>query len=85
MNFTKASCNHFVPAIGSPNSNERRKQESEPCEMCSGIDEPLTVITVRLPKTLHESLKIQAHDFRTSLNKLCVAKLEKPLGEVHGG
>ena len=37
--------------------------------------EPSTVITVRLPKALHDALKVEAHDRRTSMNKLCIAKL----------
>ena len=37
--------------------------------------EPTRVITVRLPKSLHESLKAEAHDRHTSMNKLCISKL----------
>jgi predicted HicB family RNase H-like nuclease len=37
--------------------------------------EPTRVITVRLPKSLHESLRSEAHDRRTSMNKLCISKL----------
>ena len=37
--------------------------------------EPTTVITVRLPRSLHESLKIEARDRNMSMNKLCIAKL----------
>ena len=35
------------------------------------------VITVRLPAELHESLCNEAHDNRTSLNQLCIAKLRQ--------
>jgi predicted HicB family RNase H-like nuclease len=38
-------------------------------------DEPTRVITVRLPKSLHESLRDEAHQHRTSMNKLCISKL----------
>lgn len=38
-----------------------------------------SVITVRLPVKLHESLKSEAHDHHTSLNKICVRKLLFPL------
>ena len=38
-------------------------------------DEPTRVITVRLPKSLHESLRIEAHERQTSMNKLCISKL----------
>jgi len=37
--------------------------------------EPTRVITVRLPKSLHEALRAEAHDHRTSMNKLCISKL----------
>ena len=37
--------------------------------------EPTRVITVRLPKSLHESLRVEAHDRKTSMNKLCISKL----------
>jgi len=37
--------------------------------------EPTRVITVRLPKCLHESLRSEAHERRTSMNKLCISKL----------
>ena len=37
--------------------------------------EPTRVITVRLPKSLHESLRTEAHERRTSMNKLCISKL----------
>ncbi len=37
--------------------------------------EPNRVITVRLPKSLHEALRVEAHEHRTSMNKLCVSKL----------
>jgi predicted HicB family RNase H-like nuclease len=38
-------------------------------------DEPTRVITVRLPKCLHEALRVEAHEHRTSMNKLCISKL----------
>lgn len=37
--------------------------------------EPTRVITVRLPKSLHDSLRAEAHERRTSMNRLCIAKL----------
>lgn len=37
--------------------------------------EPTRVITVRLPKSMHEYLRTEAHDMRTSMNKLCISKL----------
>lgn len=37
--------------------------------------EPTRVITVRLPTSMHEYLKSEAHDLHTSMNKLCISKL----------
>jgi predicted HicB family RNase H-like nuclease len=37
--------------------------------------EPTKVITVRLPKSLHEALRVEAHEHHTSMNKLCISKL----------
>jgi hypothetical protein len=33
------------------------------------------VITVRIPKSLHEGLQAEAHQHATSMNKLCISKL----------
>ncbi len=38
-------------------------------------EEPTKVITVRLPKSLHEALRVEAHEHHTSMNKLCISKL----------
>lgn len=38
-------------------------------------NEPTRVITVRLPKSLHEALRDEAYEHRTSMNKLCISKL----------
>ena len=40
-----------------------------------GEKEPIKVITVRMPESLHTSLHAEAHDRRTSMNKLALAKL----------
>jgi predicted HicB family RNase H-like nuclease len=37
--------------------------------------EPTRVITVRLPKSLHESLRDEAYEHHTSMNQLCISKL----------
>jgi predicted HicB family RNase H-like nuclease len=37
--------------------------------------EPTRVITVRLPKSLHEALRAEAHTRQTSMNQLCISKL----------
>ena len=38
-------------------------------------NEATRVITVRLPESLHESLKAEASNHGTSMNKLCISKL----------
>jgi len=37
--------------------------------------EQTKVITVRLPKSVHEALRAEAYSHRTSMNKLCISKL----------
>lgn len=37
--------------------------------------EPTRVITVRMPKSLHEALRVEADVHNTSMNKLCISKL----------
>ena len=37
--------------------------------------EPTGVITIRVPKSLHEALRTEAYERRTSINKLCISKL----------
>jgi len=44
--------------------------------------EPTKVITVRLPKSLHDTLRAEAHDRHTSMNKLCIAKLLQVIDEA---
>ncbi len=48
-----------------------RERASDPTD----AREPTRVITVRLPKSLHESLRNEAHERKTSMNKLCISKL----------
>jgi predicted HicB family RNase H-like nuclease len=44
--------------------------------------EPTRVITVRLPKSLHDSLRTEAHERKTSMNRLCIAKLLQVVDEA---
>ena len=48
-----------------------RERSGDPAEN----REPTRVITVRLPKSLHETLRTEAHERKTSMNKLCISKL----------
>ena len=38
-------------------------------------EEPTRVITIRIPKSMHESLWLESHERCTSMNKLCISKL----------
>ncbi len=40
-----------------------------------GEGENTQVITVRIPNSLHEALRIEAYEHHTSMNKLCISKL----------
>ncbi|MEK6236104.1 MAG: toxin-antitoxin system HicB family antitoxin [Planctomycetales bacterium] len=44
-------------------------------EKAGRAKEDVAVVTVRMPRELHESLKEEAEQKQTSLNKLCVSKL----------
>ena len=48
----------------------------------AGRNESTKVITVRLPESLHESLKAEASEHGTSMNKLCITKLLKALADL---
>lgn len=48
-------------------------REQGPTAVATG--EPTRVITVRLPRSLHEALRVEAFEHRTSMNKLCISKL----------
>ena len=39
------------------------------------------VVTVRMPKTLHETLKSEAEELRVSINTLCISKLMRLLDD----
>ena len=47
--------------------------------------EPTRVITVRLPKSLHEALQAEAHLHQTSMNKLCISKLLQVIDDEFAG
>lgn len=57
-----------------------RGQKNTPITTEDGKEET-RVITVRLPESLHESLRIEAHEHHTSMNKLCISKLLQLIGE----
>lgn len=39
------------------------------------VREPVQVITVRVPRSIHDALREEAHERRTSMNQLCISKL----------
>ena len=43
--------------------------------MALQTDESTRVITVRLPESLHETLRAEAYENHTSMNKVCISKL----------
>lgn len=54
----------------------RTQQRDRPTER-----ETQRVVTVRMPKSLHESLKAEAEGMRVSINTLCISKLLKLLDD----
>jgi predicted HicB family RNase H-like nuclease len=75
----------MFPTTAEMNAWEQCEQYAEVQQMLAKLrergganlddSEPTRVITVRLPKSLHESLRTEAHEKRTSMNKLCISKL----------
>lgn len=57
------------PLPKDPTDQPREDAESEP------KTEPTRVVTVRIPRSLHDALRVEAHEHRTSMNKLCISKL----------
>jgi len=54
----------------------RARQNDRPSQR-----ESQRVVTVRMPKSLHETLKSEAGQMRVSINTLCISKLMKLLDE----
>lgn len=54
----------------------RTKQRDKPSDR-----ETQRVVTVRMPRSLHETLKAEAEQMRVSINTLCISKLMKLLDE----
>ncbi len=58
--------------------NQLRNRKISP----TAVNEPTRVITVRLPESLHEALRLEADDHATSINKLCISKLLQVLDDM---
>ena len=57
------------------------KLRENDADLPGGHREQTRVITVRLPKSLHESLRVESHNRHTSMNKLCISKLVQFIDE----
>jgi len=57
--------------------NDLRKRQQERAQ----IREAQRVVTVRMPRSLHETLKAEAQEMNVSINRLCISKLLKLLDE----
>lgn len=47
----------------------------------ASVREAQRIVTVRMPRSLHETLKSEAEEMRVSVNTLCISKLMKLLDE----
>lgn len=75
----------MFPSVQEMNDMESSREYAEIQQMLAKLrergptpledNEPTRVITVRLPKSVHEYLRTEAHEKRTSMNKLCISKL----------
>ena len=54
-----------------------------PQDTATESNEVTKVITVRIPKSMHEALQIEAYEHRTSMNKLCISKLLQHIENDH--
>ena len=57
-------------------TNLRQRRQPTPTH-----EERIRVITVRLPESLHDALRAEAHVHRTSMNQLCISKLLQCIDE----
>ena len=57
-----------------------KRLRDKPTTQADG-QEVTRVITVRLPASVHEFLKAEAHDRKTSINQLCITKLLQVMEE----
>jgi hypothetical protein len=68
--LTKLRQKHFL------NRNKPKdEKEGTPAPKEPETDEDVQVITVRIPKSIHETLTEEAYQCRTSVNQLCISKL----------
>ncbi|OHB70930.1 MAG: hypothetical protein A2V70_19545 [Planctomycetes bacterium RBG_13_63_9] len=72
---TRAALDEFeqTEAYGEIQQMLKRLREQRPAPV--DPEDPTRVITVRLPKSMHEALRVEAYEHHTSMNKLCISKL----------
>ena len=66
---------HRLPKPADNGTEEESHQEMAAEAEDKDMSEPPQVITIRLPRCLHDALREEAHEHRTSMNKLCISKL----------
>ena len=74
--LTRFECSPQYARIRELLDDLRARQRDRPASR-----EAQRVVTVRMPKSLHESLKAEAEGMRVSINSLCISKLLKLLDE----
>ena len=70
--LVRFECTPHYARIREMLDNLRDRQREKPSER-----ETQRVITVRMPRSLHETLKAEADELRVSINSLCISKLMK--------
>jgi NTP pyrophosphatase (non-canonical NTP hydrolase) len=71
--LTKLRQKHF--ANRNKPKDEKNEKEDMATQKTDEADEDIQVITVRIPKSIHETLTEEAYQCRTSVNQLCISKL----------
>ena len=81
----------LFPTVGEMTAFEKSPEYAEIQKMVARLrekpatanegKEPTRVITVRLPASLHESLRAEAEGRNTSINQLCISKLLQVIDE----
>jgi hypothetical protein len=74
--LTNFECSPQYARIREMLDDLRNRQRDRPASR-----ESQRVVTVRMPRSLHESLKAEAEGMRVSINTLCISKLLKILDD----
>ena len=71
----------FEQTVAAEEIQQMLKQLREGSRLPTRAKEPTQMITVRLPRSLHKTLREEAQQRHTSLNKLCISKLLQAIDE----